>query len=109
LSASLTYRPRRYPLIAAVELVDLKSAARMQHVISDLSRFGCHISTQQMWPIGSTIAVSIVHNDKTFSATAQVIYGQPMLGMGVMFTEVQPDNRAVLETWIAELQNAMKK
>lgn len=102
-------RPRRYPLIAPVELTDLQSAARLNQVISDLSPFGCHISTRQMWPIGSSITISIAHNEKTFSARAKVVYGQPMLGMGVVFTQIEPLHQEILDSWITELKGAMKK
>lgn len=102
-------RPRRYPLIAQVELTDLQSSARLQQVISDLSAFGCHISTRQMWPIGSTVTINIVHNGKTFSADAKVIYGQPMLGMGIVFTHIEPMHQQTLDAWITELKGSMKK
>ncbi len=101
-------RPRRYPVIAAVELTDLQSSARLSQVISDLSQFGCHISTQHMWPIGSSVDINIVHNDEKFFARAKVVYGRPMLGMGVVFTHVEPAYQSILDTWIAGLKNAMK-
>ncbi len=101
-------RPRRYPLIAPVELIDVQSSARLKQVISDLSPFGCHISTQQMWPIGSSVDIDIVHNDERFSAKAKVVYGRPMLGMGIVFTHVEPAYQSVLNSWIANLSNAMK-
>jgi len=101
-------RPRRYPLIAPVELTDVQSSARLKQVISDLSAFGCHISTQQMWPIGSNVDINILHNGEKFSARAEVVYGRPMLGMGVVFTHVEPASQSVLETWIADLKTAMK-
>ena len=101
-------RPRRYPLIAAVELTDLQSSAQLKQVISDLSSYGCHISTQQMWPIGSNVDINIVHNDEKFSARARVVYGRPMLGMGVVFTHVEPTYQSVLDTWIAQLRDVMK-
>ncbi|MGH9572347.1 MAG: PilZ domain-containing protein [Candidatus Acidiferrales bacterium] len=101
-------RPRRYPLIAPVELTDVQSSARLNQVISDLSAFGCHISTRQMWPIGSDVDVHIVHNGEKFTARAEVVYGRPMLGMGVVFTHVGPASQSVLDTWIAGLKDAMR-
>jgi hypothetical protein len=101
-------RPRRYPLIATVELTDLQSSAQLVQVISDLSLFGCHISTQHMWPIGSDVHINIVHNDEKFLARAKVVYGRPRLGMGVVFTHVEPAYQSVLDTWIAGLKNTMR-
>lgn len=102
-------RARRYPLIAPVELTDLQSSARLNQVISDLSPFGCHVSTRQMWPIGSKITVNIAHNERTFSAEAKVVYGQPMLGMGVVFTHIEPTHQEILDAWITELKGSMLK
>lgn len=102
-------RARRYPLIAPVELTDLQSTARLNQVISDLSPFGCHVSTRQMWPIGSKITINIAHNEKTFSAEAKVVYGQPMLGMGVVFTHIEPTHQEILDAWITELKGSMRK
>lgn len=62
-----------------------------------------------MWPIGSSITISIAHNEKTFSARAKVVYGQPMLGMGVVFTQIEPLHQEILDSWITELKGAMKK
>lgn len=61
-----------------------------------------------MWPIGSHVGINIVHNEETFSARAKVVYGRPMLGMGVVFTEVEPTDQSVLDAWIANLRDAMK-
>lgn len=102
-------RPRRYPLIAAVELTDMQSSAHMKQIISDLSLAGCHVSTQQMWPINSAVRVQIAHRDKTFCAQAKVIYGQPMLGIGLAFTEIEPAHQSVLDGWIDELRASMQK
>ncbi len=102
-------RPRRYPVIATVELTDMQSEAHMNQVISDLSLFGCHVSTQQMWPIGTNARVRIAHEDATFEAQARVVYGRPMLGMGILFTQIGPQDQEVLNKWIAALKGTMKK
>lgn len=102
-------RPRRYPLTAAIELTHLQSAARLRQVISDLSEFGCHVSTKHMWPVGSKVRVRIGQNEKAFSALARVVYDGPMLGMGLAFLSIAPNDQAVLDRWIAELRLAMQK
>lgn len=61
-----------------------------------------------MWPIGSNVDVYIVHNGEKFSARAEVVYGRPMLGMGVVFTHIAPASQSVLDTWIAGLKDAMR-
>ena len=104
----LRARPRRYPLIASIELTDVQSAAKLRQVITDLSLFGCHISTQKMWPIGTQAKIRIAFDSSTFEASGRVVYGRPLLGMGVVFTVVEPDYQWVLERWIAGLRDSMK-
>lgn len=108
-SPSFFPRPRRYPLVAEIELLHLQSAMRLRQTISDISPFGCHVSTRHMWPIGSHIEVRIRYNEKTFSALAKVIYDRPMLGMGVAFTQIEPDDQPILDAWIAELRRLREK
>jgi hypothetical protein len=62
-----------------------------------------------MWPIGSNVKIQIAGHPKAFSALARVIYNRPMLGMGVAFTQIDPDDQSVLDSWIAELSKTMKK
>jgi len=54
------------------------------------------------------VDINILHNGEKFSARAEVVYGRPMLGMGVVFTHVEPASQSVFETWIADLKTAMK-
>jgi hypothetical protein len=106
--SSLRSRPRRYPLLAAAELTHVTSGVQMKQTVSDISAYGCHVSTQQMWPIGSRLKIRILYGDETFSASARVVYDSPMQGMGIAFTHVPDGNQAVLDTWIARLGEAMQ-
>lgn len=101
-------RPRRYPLLVPAELTHLQSTVQMKQLVSDLSPYGCHVSTQQMWPIGSKVRIRIESDDKAFSAMARIVYDLPMLGMGVAFTEIAAGDQAVLDSWIAELREHME-
>jgi len=38
-----------------------------------------------------------------FEAKAKVVYCHPRFGMGLAFTEMAPDQRSLLETWLAEI------
>ena len=96
-------RPRRYRLIASVELTDLDSAAQLKEVISDLSLFGCHVRTREPWPNGTRVRIRITHKGETFAALAKVAYAQP-IGMGIAFTHIDPSCEALLENWVASLR-----
>jgi len=101
-------RPRRYPLLAPAELTHVLSGAHMKQVISDISAFGCHVSTRLMWPVGSRVKIQINHDNKIFCASARVIYGSPMQGMGIAFMDVDQENRALLDLWIAGRRRTMR-
>jgi hypothetical protein len=46
--------------------------------------------------------VAIAHGDRTFGATAKVVYSQTPLGMGLEFREIDPTNQPTLGQWLAE-------
>ena len=96
-------RARRYPCFAKVELTDLESATRLKAEVSDLSLFGCHVSTATLWPVGTRVRIRIAHNGASFAALAKVAYVQ-LLGMGVVFTSIDPIDQSVLDNWIAALR-----
>jgi hypothetical protein len=45
----------------------------------------------------------IFHGGATFAANATVIYPQPNMGMGVVFSAAEPEQLEVLIKWLAEL------
>jgi len=45
----------------------------------------------------------IFHGGATFAAHATVIYPQPNMGMGVVFSAVEPKQLEVLMKWLDEL------
>jgi hypothetical protein len=36
-------------------------------------------------------------------ALATVIYSEPRLGMGVWFTQLSPEQKSILENWLADV------
>jgi len=36
-------------------------------------------------------------------ALATVIYSEPRLGMGVSFTQLSPEQKSILENWVADV------
>jgi hypothetical protein len=93
----------RYPLILIAEVTDSASGARLISRTSDVSRTGCYVDTLNPLPRGSLIRLRLQHEQENFETDARVVYVSPGLGMGLMFPpEVQPDQLAVLDRWLAE-------
>jgi hypothetical protein len=53
-------------------------------------------------PLGSSVRVQIEHGNRTFGATAGVVYSVPHLGMGLVFREIEPEKEATLQKWLLD-------
>jgi hypothetical protein len=98
-------RARRYPFVAAVELTQVDSSSQMKEKTSDLSLFGCHVTTKTPWAIGTKIRVRISHKGAAFAALGTVVHVQPGAGMGILFTKIEPNEQTLLDSWIAGLRD----
>jgi len=99
-------RARRYFFVANIELTDLQSEARFTDQTSDLSLFGCHVNAGEILQAGIRIRLRIVHTGAQFGAIGKIVYASPNAGMGVEFTEIEPNDQVVLERWIGRLRDA---
>jgi PilZ domain len=90
----------RYPFIAAAELLEENSGARMSSQISDLSLNGCYVDTINPLPDGTLVQVRIFTQTHAFEAPATVIHSQAFLGMGMKFRDVRPESVEVLRLWL---------
>ena len=70
---------------------------------AELSLTGCYLDTTNFLPVGAEVRLRISHHDATFTALGVVASCQPNMGMGVRFTDVQLDQHAILDKWLAEL------
>lgn len=99
-------RALRYPFAASAELTDLQSMAQLKAETTDLSNFGCHVNTENLWPVGDKIRIRLMHNGAGFAAYGRIVYARPTLGMGIVFTRIEPIDHAVLDAWMANLRCA---
>ncbi len=98
-------RARRYPLEADIELTDVQSETPIKGRTSDLSLFGCHVSTLKPFTPGTKIRIRIVHRGCIFQALGKVVYSRLDAGRGIVFTAIQPRDQLILDKWIAELRS----
>ena len=59
----------------------------------------------KLLPAGMRVRVRIVHKAASFVALGKVVYALPNAGMGVVFTEIEPNYQFILEKWIAQLRD----
>ena len=97
----------RFPLSATGEMIDTRSGTRINGRASDLSRGGCYMDCVSVFPIGTGVKVRIAQQNKVFTARATIVSSDG-LGMGVMFTTLEPEQICVLEQWVADLNAASR-
>lgn len=93
----------RYPFTAAAEVVELRSQTRLIGRSSDLGSGGCYIDTLAPIAVGTVVRVRLEHGERQFEAVATVSYAHLSMGMGLAFTQINPESQALLQKWVGEL------
>ena len=95
-------RSPRIPFIASAEIMEIDTEVRLSARTGDLSQGGCYMDMVNPLPQGTAVKVAIAHGNRTFDATAKVVYSQTPLGMGLEFREIDPANHPTLGQWLSE-------
>lgn len=96
-------RALRHSLIVDVEVTDLESGIQIRERTKDVNLYGCGVNTATTFPAGTKVVVKMVCGLEKVKAFGKVIYGRQDIGMGIVFTTVEPEDQRLLENWIAEL------
>jgi hypothetical protein len=99
---------KRCLFVASAEVNELGSATKLVIRTSELSIGGCYLDTINPFPEGTTIHCRILRDNGVFESKAKVVYSNPGFGMGVAFISVTPDQRTILEDWLADLVIGLK-
>jgi hypothetical protein len=95
-------RSPRYRFVADTEIAEIASNTRLGGRSSDLSMGGCFLDMLNPPPEGTEIRVTVHHARASFTALGRVVFVFPNVGMGVVFTNVEEDQLAVLRNWLAD-------
>ncbi len=103
----LTHHPRarRYPFVATIEVTDTQSEVKIQERTSDLSLYGCRVETHKSFPVGAKVRIRIVHRSANFVALGRVANISSEGGMGIAFTQIEPNDQLILEKWVEDLRD----
>lgn len=101
-------RHARYPFTATAEIMEPMSQARIQGRTSDLSRGGCYVDGGSCFPAGSNVVIRLTKEMRSFEAKAEIAYSIDGMGMGVKFTDADPEQFSTLENWVAELSGELQ-
>ena len=67
--------------------------------VTELSLRGCFLETDASFELQHPVLLKIHHSEEYFEAEASVLYVKPS-GVGLVFREIKPHFRAVLQKWI---------
>ncbi len=93
----------RFPFIADAEVVENSTETRFVVRVSEIGMNGCYVDILNPVPAGFSVRVKILKDNQTFEAEGRVVYTHPTMGMGVLFTKMNPDQKRILEGWIKKL------
>jgi hypothetical protein len=95
-------RTPRYVFFASAELLELKSEVRVVSRVSELSLNGCYLDMMNPFPVDTMVLLKIWAEEKLLIAKSKIVYSQPNIGAGVLFLEVEPQYKPILEHWLDE-------
>lgn len=93
----------RHMFTASAEVVELVSGARFSTRTTDLGPGGCFIDTTNPFPVGAAVRVTVRKGKNEFHTPGTVVYSQQGLGMGISFSDLDPQQRKALDEWISDL------
>jgi hypothetical protein len=93
----------RYNIAAMAEAIEIKSNTRLSGRISDFGVGGCYFEVMSPFGVGSDVQLRITRNEQTLTANGRVLYSTGGMGMGLVFTRVEPEQRSLLLKWVSEL------
>jgi PilZ domain len=93
----------RHPITASAEVVELGSGAKFSTRTTDLGPGGCFVDTMVPFPVGANVRVNVYKGKTQFETGGVVVYSQAGLGMGIAFSDMQPQQRSALDSWLIEL------
>jgi hypothetical protein len=91
----------RYNFGAIAEVIDLDQPDELVSLTRDLSLSGCFVETTTPLPKGTRVRVRITHSGADFTALGNVTDNVTATGMGIVFTKIEPNDRAILERWLS--------
>ena len=93
----------RYPLTAMAEAIEIKSHTRVTGRISDIGAGGCYFEVMSPFAVGADLQLRITRDNQTLTASAKVLYSTGGMGMGLLFTKVDPGQSPILRKWVGDL------
>jgi PilZ domain-containing protein len=90
----------RYNFGAIIEVADIDQPDELVALTRDLSLSGCFVKTTTPFPKGTRVRVRITHSGAQFTALGNVTANVTATGMGIVFTQIESNDRVIIERWL---------
>lgn len=94
---------KRLPFVASIEVLDVGTGTKLVARTSEIGLGGCYVDALTPFGIGTLVAVKISRDQGSFHAKAKVVYTDATFGMGLKFDALDPEQRIILENWVADI------
>jgi hypothetical protein len=101
-------RGLRFPFEADAQVVLPSASDKIPARVTELSFRGCFLEISSALQEKQRLRVKIFHSDEFFESSAEVIYVRPT-GVGLVFGNLEPPFRKVLQAWILTALDAQAK
>jgi len=95
-------RSNRIPFAASAEIIDEAENTRSATQVSDLSLNGCFVRLANPFPEGTSVTIEIYRDEDFVETPATVAYFLAKRGMGLTFTDMEPQFASILKRWLAQ-------
>jgi len=91
----------RHKVNAQIQVVDVDSGQRISARLGNLCAGGCflELETDGSLSWGTTVTVTITRGSESFQSEGNIVYALPPRGVGVMFTDTEPQHLRILVAW----------
>jgi len=96
-------RSPRFRCAGSAEVTTEGSPARMWGTLTDISLRGCYVEMSTTFPVDARVELVLEALGIRFRAQGTVRISYPFLGMGILITQIAPDQRILLEQLLAAL------
>ena len=101
-------RSTRIPFAASAEIIDEAENTRSASQVSDLSLHGCFVQLPNPFPEGTAVTIEIYKDEDFVETPATVVYFLAKRGMGLTFTDMEPQFASILKKWLAQSKTAAR-
>jgi len=96
----------RYRFAALINVSDTKSGRRIETQVGDLSLQGCYVVTPDPFPLGAMTTLRITRGAVSCNAEARVVFSREKAGMGLLFTDIRPEDAQAVATWVVDARES---